>query len=240
VPRVFGNEVRAEREEADVRTTAIRSTAAAVLLTATVLGLAGCVNAEKSAPPGAGNSVSYGPAVTTTQSAPASPSVGASTNPSTSQGATTAAQTADRHDQADVTFAKQALLLRQQAVSMAGAAGSGSVSSQVKALAAKIDGDPVATDTLSGWLTGWHQTVPTPATATVPGVLSTAQLHQVTGAQGTSFDMQWLQFMKANLASATQVVATEQAHGTNTQARQLARRWASLLKSETTTIDAIG
>lgn len=208
-----------------------------MLLSATVLGLAGCVNAEKPAPPGAGNSVSYGPAVTTTS---ATPSPSASANPSASQGATTAAQTADHHNQADVTFAKQALLLRQQAVSMAGAAGTGSVSAQVKALATQVSRDPVATGTLTDWLTGWHQTVPTPGSDKVTGVLSTSQLHQVTSAQGTAFDMQWLQFMKANLASARQVVAAEQAHGTNAQAKQLAQRWAGLLKSETAKIDAIG
>jgi uncharacterized protein (DUF305 family) len=237
---VFGNEVRAEREETDVRTTAIRGTAAAVLLSATVLGLAGCVNAEKPAPPGAGDSVSFGPPITATSSAPASPSVSGSVNPSVSPGATTAAQTADQHNQSDVTFAEQALLLRQQAVSLAAAAGTSSVSSQVTALAAKIDQDPVATATLIDWLTGWHQAVPAPGTVQVAGVLSTSQLHQVTSAQGTAFDMQWLQYMKANLASARQAVATEQAHGANAQAKQLAKRWAGLLTSETTAIDAIG
>jgi uncharacterized protein (DUF305 family) len=236
---VFGNEVRAEREETDVRTTAIRSTAAAVLLSATVLGLAGCVNAEKPAPPGAGDSVSYGPAVTTTQSPTPSPSVSGSATPPSSPGTTTAAQTADHHNAADVTFAKQALLLRQQAVSLANAAGSASVSSQVKALAGQISRDPVATGTLTTWLTGWNQTVPTPASQQVKGVLTTSQLHQVTSAQGTSFDMQWLQYMKANLASARQVATAEQAHGANGQAKQLATQWAGLLRTESAKLSAI-
>lgn len=211
-----------------------------MLLSATVLGLAGCVNAEKPAPPGAGNSVSYGPPVTTTQSAKPSPPATGSANPSAPQSPTTAAQTANHHNDADVTFARQALLLRQQAVALAQAAGTSSVSAQVKALAGQIGRDPVSTGTLANWLTGWKQTVPTPGTEQVDGVLSTSQLHQVTAAQGTAFDMQWLQFMKANLASARAVVSAEQAHGANAQATRLAKRWAGLLASEASKIDTIG
>lgn len=217
-----------------MRTTAIRSTAAAVLLSATVLGLAGCVNAEQPAPPGAGDSVSYGPPIT---SAPATTSPSAS--PTTSPSATTAAQTADHHNAADVTFAKQALLLRQQAVSLADAAGTASVSDQVKALAGQISKDPVAPRTLTNWLTGWNQAIPTPGSEQVAGVLSTSQLHQATAAQGTAFDMHWLQYMKANLASARQVAAAEQAHGANAQAKQLAKQWAGLLRTEAAKLAAI-
>lgn len=223
-----------------MRTTAIRGTAAAVLLTATVLCLAGCVNAEQPAPPGAGNSVSFGPPVTsasappTTTAATTSPSV----TPTTQGTTTTATQSADRHNAADVTFAQQAVVLRRQALAMAGAAGTSGVSGQVRGLAGQFaqDAGPSVT-TLTEWLSDWNHQAP--AAADVHGALSTTQLSQLTAARGTSFDMKWLQYMKSNLAAAEQAATTEVADGASAQAKQAAQKWTTALRTESRTLNSI-
>lgn len=197
-----------------------------MLFTAAALGLTGCVNAEQSAPPGAGDSVSYGPAA----SAPAS------AGPTSGNAGSTGTQTG-AHNQADVTFAQQTALLRQQALALATAAGSSSTNAQVKALAAQITHDAgPSVGVLSNLLVQWNQQ----ASQQGPGALSTTQLQQVTSAQGTSFDMQWLQFMKANLQATQQAVNTEQSHGSDQQAVQLAKQWAPALTTELAKIKSIG
>jgi uncharacterized protein (DUF305 family) len=222
-----------------VRTTAIRGTAAAVLLTATVLGLTGCVNAEKSAPPGAGDSTSFGPAVSSSVSAPPSTTTAANPSTSTSQGATTATQSADHHNNADMTFAKQAVVLRQQALSMSAAAGTSGINAQLRGLANQITKDAgPSVRTLTTWLSDWGRQAP--AAGTVTGSLSSSHLNQLTSAKGTAFDMQWLQYMKANLAAARQIALTEATKGADAQARQAAQRWAAALKTESSKLAAIG
>ncbi|HEY3752844.1 MAG TPA: DUF305 domain-containing protein [Pseudonocardiaceae bacterium] len=219
-----------------MRTIAIRGTAAAVLLSATVLGLAGCVNAEKPAAPGAGNGQSFGNPPSSSQpvsSAPASappsaPASGQSSPPTT---------TAEHHNQTDVTFTKHAVLLRQQAVALANAAAKSSTDSRVRALAGQISKDSVSVTTLTTWLSQWGQAAPSSNTGA--GVLSASQLRQATSAKGTSFDMQWLQFMKANLAASRQALSTEQAHGSSPQVKQLAKQWAAAAKSESSKLAAI-
>lgn len=199
-----------------------------MLLTATVLGLAGCVNAEQSAPPGAGESESFG----------APPSVPLESGPGGSVAANPSGTQTAAHNQTDVTFAQQAELLRQQAISMANAAGSSSTNAQVKALASQIihDAGP-SVGVVQNLLVQWNQTA---GAQQAPGVLSTTQLQQVTSAKGTAFDMQWLQFMKANLNATQQAVTTETAKGSDKQATQIAKQWATALTSELQKINAIG
>jgi uncharacterized protein (DUF305 family) len=235
VPALATPERRAIEGKTDVRTIAIRGTAAAVLLSATVLGLAGCVNAEKPAAPGAGNGQSFGnlpsssqPASSAPASAPAAPPSGQSSTPTT---------TAEHHNQTDVTFTKHAVLLRQQAVALANAAAKSSTDSRVRALAGQISKDSVSVTTLTTWLSQWGQAAPTSNTGA--GVLSANQLRQATSARGTSFDMQWLQFMKANLAASRQALSTEQAHGSSPQVKQLAKQWAAAARAESSKLAAI-
>jgi uncharacterized protein (DUF305 family) len=226
-----------------VRTNAIRGTVAAVLLSATVLGLAGCVNAEQPAPAGSGNSVSYDqppptPTTAPTTVPPSSASVPAT--PPTSQGGTSASQTAARHNGSDVTFAKQIVLLRQQALTLANTGKSAGISTQLRSLAAQITTDKApAVSAPTTWLTSWGLAVPSTTTFHTAGVLSTSQLAHVTATQGIAFDMQWLQYMKANLAASKQAVNTELAHGTNPQAKQAAQQWSGILRTESAKLAAI-
>jgi uncharacterized protein (DUF305 family) len=92
--------------------------------------------------------------------------------------------------------------------------------------------------TLTTWLSDWGQQAP--AAGTVTGSLSSSHLNQLTSAKGTAFDMQWLQYMKANLAAARQIALTEATKGADAQARQAAQRWAAALKTESSKLAAIG
>jgi uncharacterized protein (DUF305 family) len=201
-----------------VRTTAIRGTTAAVLLSATVLGLAGCVNAERAAPAGAGNSQSFGPAATTTSAAPAS---------------SPAATAGTQHNAADVTFVDQAVQLRQQAVTIANLAAKGSSNAQLQSLATDIAGGTgPSVATMTGWLTQWNEPAPQPATGQVPGVLAAADLQQLQSLTGTPFDMHWLQDIRGNLTAAQQLAGTEASKGSNPQAKTLAQQWTAQLKTQ--------
>jgi uncharacterized protein (DUF305 family) len=216
--------------------TAIRGAVAAVLLSATALGLAGCVNAEKPAAPGAGESASYGPPPS---SMPPSTTSAASPSSSASQGSPT--QTADKHNQADVTFAEQVVLLRQQALTMATVAGASSTNAQVKALSTQIRNDTVpATSTLTTLLSQWGQNVPAADSANLPGVLTDAQMSQLTAAKGTAFDMHWLQYMRANLQAAGNAIAAEQSGGSSAEVKQVAQQWSSTARSELAKVNSIG
>ncbi len=198
-----------------MRTTAIRGTAAAVLLTATVLGMAGCVNAEQSAPAGAGNSQSFGPPATTTSAPPVSSSAGT------------------QHNAADVTFLDQSVPLRQQAVTIANLAAKGSTNTQIHSLATDIAGStgPSVT-TMTGWLSQWNEPAPQSVTAQVPGVLAAADLQQLQSLTGTPFDMHWLQDVHGNLTAAQQLATTEVSKGSNPQAKTLAQQWMAQLKTQ--------
>lgn len=151
-----------------------------------------------------------------------------------------ASQTSNGHSAADVTFVKQALLLRQQALTMATAAAASSTNSQVKALATTIKNDAVpSVTTLTGWLSQWNQPTPTASTDKGPGVLTSSQLAQLTSAKGTAFDMQWLQYMRANLQAAKNAAQTEGSQGSFGQAKQVAQQWSSALDAELTTANGI-
>jgi uncharacterized protein (DUF305 family) len=192
-----------------------------VLLSATVLGLAGCVNAERAAPAGAGNSQSFGPAATTS-SAPSSPALDAGT----------------QHNAADVTFLDQSVQLRQQALTIAGLAAKGSSNAQVQSLATDItSASGPSVTTMTGWLTQWNQ--PAPGAGSVPGLLAATDLQQLQTLTGTPFDMHWLQDVHGNLTAAQQAASTETAKGSNPQAKALAQQWTAQLKAQLAKLSTI-
>lgn len=196
-----------------------------MLLSATVLGLAGCVNAEQAAPAGAGNSQSFGPAATTTSVAPVS---------------SPAAVAGTQHNAADVTFLDQSVQLRQQALTIAGLAAKGSSNAQVQSLATDIAGGtgPSVT-TMTGWLTQWNQPAPQSVPGQVPGVLAAADLQQLQSLTGTPFDMHWLQDVHGNLTAAQQLASTETTKGSNPQAKALAQQWTTQIKAQLATLATI-
>lgn len=215
-----------------------------MLLSAAVLGLAGCVNAEKSAPPGAGDSVSYGnpPSVQpTTQPAQSSSSSGSPVTSgapvSGTQGATGGTnQAADQHNAADATFGKDAVLLRQQVLTIAGYAQTSSTNSQFKAIATRITQDKTPdVATVNSWLAQWNQPAPS---GQVTGLLTPSALSQLQSANGTAFDMHFGQAVKDNLTASKQDATTEQAQGANPQAKAAAAAWLTELTTELSQLDA--
>ncbi|MGW6703854.1 DUF305 domain-containing protein [Streptomyces sp. NPDC054956] len=78
--------------------------------------------------------------------------------------ATTAATVravANEHNQADVTFAQQMIPHHRQAVVMAQMVRSHSSSSEIKALATRIEkAQETEIDTMTGWLKAWGEKVP--------------------------------------------------------------------------------
>jgi uncharacterized protein (DUF305 family) len=189
-----------------------------VLLTATVLGLAGCVNAERAAPAGAGNSVSFGPTAPSTSTPPAS-------SPPAAAGT--------QHNAADVTFLDQSVQLRQQAVTIANLADKGSTNAQIKSLATDIaSGTGPSATTMTGWLSQWNAPAPQSVPGQVPGVLAAADLQQLQSTTGTPFDMHWLQDIRGNLTAAQQVANTEVSKGSNPDAKALAQQWVTQLKAQ--------
>ena len=195
-----------------------------MLLSAAALALAGCVNAEQAAPPGAGASQSYGPApVVATSSAAAVP-----------------ASAGTQHNASDVTFLDQAIQLHQQAITVATKATSQSTNAQIRTLATQLAADAVpSVSTMTGWLSQWGQSVPASVPGQLPGLLTDAQVQQLTSATGTAFDMQWLQGIKGNLTAAQQAATTEASKGSNAAAKQLAQQWGTQLAAELTKLSAI-
>lgn len=203
---------------------AFRGTAAAALLSAAALGLAGCGNSEQAAPPGAGSSVSYG--------------IPPTTAPATAGG---------QHSPADVAFLSQVVPLRQQVLQIAGLAQTASTNQKVKDLAQRILDDPSQphVDTLNGYLTQWGQPTPTTAAATasatpsVPGLLSEAQLEQLSTVKGADFDTQWGKAIQQNLTATQQAVAAITTAGTSQQVKQVAQQWGTVLAAELTQLQAL-
>lgn len=212
-----------------MRTTAIRGTAVAVLLSAAALGLAGCVNAEQSAPAGAGQSQSFGPAPTTS-AAPKTTASSGGTNPSGANGS---------HSSADIAFLDTAVQLRDQAVSLATAASTASTDTRVKTLAGQIANTGPSVTTMSNTLAGWGAPAPTTVPGQIQGLLTETQVQQIESASGTPFNMQWLQGMKGNLTAAQQAATSEASKGSDPATKQLAQQWVGQLKTQLNSLAAI-
>ena len=213
----------------------IRNTATAMLLSATVLGLAGalsgCANHEEAAAPGAGDSASYG-------MPPATP-VGAGDTSGEPSAAPTQAGT--QHSQADVTFLNSVVLLRQQAAQLGFMGVSSATNSGLKTLSQTISGERYpALDTLTGWLTQWGQPTPSATTTQVTGLLTSAQITQLQGLKGSAFDSKLVSDLVANHQAIISAANTEVSSGTNAQAQQVAQNLVTAETTELNQLNALG
>lgn len=139
------------------------------------------------------------------------------------------------HDPADVAFAQGMIPHHVQAISMARLAPTRTSSAEVNALAVKIEGaqDPEI-GLMNSMLTAWGS--PTvaadpngshalPGTGTpMAGMMSDAQMGQLSSLSGAAFDRTFLQMMMQHHAGAIQMAQAEQAQGANPQAKDLAGR----------------
>lgn len=137
---------------------------------------------------------------------------------------------------ADVTFAQQMIPHHQQAIQMAQMAGNHSQNPRIKDLARRIEAEQQPEiQTMTGWLQAWGKPVPTsnpPMTphmpmpsmpmAPMPGMASDQDMTQMMGMHGPEFDRMFLQMMTRHHQGAIDMARTEQAHGINPDAKQLA------------------
>jgi uncharacterized protein (DUF305 family) len=146
------------------------------------------------------------------------------------------------HNDADVTFAQKMIPHHQQALAMATMAmdAKAGASAEVKALATKISAAQTPEiEMMQGWLDTW--TVPmtastdmhgaadsTSMTTTMggmgdgDGMMSDADMHNLSTATGPAFDKLWLTGMIAHHQGAITMATTEQQAGTNPDAIKLA------------------
>ncbi|MEV4580929.1 DUF305 domain-containing protein [Nonomuraea jabiensis] len=149
---------------------------------------------------------------------------------SSAPAATTAsASPAAAFNDADVMFAQMMIPHHQQAVEMADLAATRAADKEVKELAAKIKAaqDPEI-QTMKGWLTAWGKPMPSEGMDhgmdhDMPGMMSEDDMKKLEAAKGGAFDRQFAELMIAHHNGAIQMARTEQAQGSNAEAKELAK-----------------
>ena len=158
-----------------------------------------------------------------------------------------------QHNAADLAFAQQMIVHHQGAIEMADLAPTRAASQQVKDLAVRIkaaQGPEI--EQMQGWLTTWAAAMPSSTNASssedttgmdmggmgsqgqmtsggvttamsIPGMMSDADMQQLTAASGTEFDRLFLQQMIVHHQGALEMADTELAQGSNTAALALAQ-----------------
>ncbi|MCG5466592.1 DUF305 domain-containing protein [Micromonospora sp. MED01] len=165
---------------------------------------------------------------------------------------------------ADVMFAQMMIPHHEQAVGMADLASTRASDPELKDLAAKIKAaqDPEIS-TMKGWLTAWGKPTaapadhsmpamssapghnmsdmssPTPGASGMPGMMSDQEMADLKAAQGTEFDKMFAQMMIAHHNGAIDMAKTEQAQGSNPDAKALATQIASDQATEVQTLQKI-
>lgn len=138
----------------------------------------------------------------------------------------------------DVSFAADMIPHHAQAVEMATMALEKASNAQVRQLAAAIQAaqDPEI-KTMSGWLAGWGEEVPSAdssdgaggghggghgSNATAMGMMSADQMRELRAATGAAFDRLWVEMMIEHHEGAVQMAKAELAEGQNAEAKALA------------------
>lgn len=183
------------------------------LATASVLGVAACSSSNSSDHGGMSEHNS------TTHGMSADPSADSSSG----------AAALGMHNKADVSFATDMIPHHSQAVEMADMAVKTSKNADVLTLAKAIKGaqDPEI-QTMSGWLRGWDQPVPSTSMGSMdqmhmPGMMSPADMSRLANATGTDFDRMWLTMMTTHHKGAIRMANTELRAGANAEAKTLAK-----------------
>ncbi len=213
----------------------------AIVAVATLTLLTACGSADTTAAPAAPAT-----SISSTPQSPSSPGP-AGTGPATQKlTGTQPAAPSGPHSDADVTFAQMMTVHHQGAIAMADLAPTRAASLEVKELAAKIkaaqtpeitemgrwlaawapetdmNGMPMKSSTDSQAMGGMSGMAPTGPAGPMPGMMSDAQMSQLTAATGTAFDRLFLQLMIVHHQGALDMAKTEKASGVNPGARALA------------------
>ncbi|MEV4185998.1 DUF305 domain-containing protein, partial [Streptosporangium canum] len=150
--------------------------------------------------------------------------------------AATSPQPSASFNDADVAFAQMMIPHHEQAVEMAELAESRAGDPEVKELAAKIK---VAQDpeiaTMNGWLSAWGR----PAAPEgghgghdMPGMMTGEDMAKLREAKGAEFDRMFAKLMIAHHKGAIEMARTEQAQGSNPEAKALARNIETTQQAE--------
>ncbi|GGQ20818.1 lipoprotein [Streptomyces griseomycini] len=137
----------------------------------------------------------------------------------------------ERHNAADVAFAKGMIPHHRQAVEMADLAPDRARSAGVRKLAAdirKAQGPEI--ETLSGWLTSWGEEVPAEGavdhsghgTGDMGGMMTDEEMSELGKASGEAFDTAFMELMIKHHEGAVEMARTEQADGAFGPARKMA------------------
>lgn len=178
----------------------------------------------------------------------------ASTGAMSTSGMPMPAQPAGPHNQTDTTFAQQMTVHHQGAITMADLAATRAASPEVKTLAAQIKAAQAPEiKEMAGWLAAWapdtdmngmpNKTAASTGgmggmssgtAAAMPGIMSDAQMSQLTAATGPAFDKLFLQMMIVHHQGALTMAKTETAQGKSPAALTLAK---SITTSQTAQIN---
>ena len=162
---------------------------------------------------------------------------------------TPAAGASSEHNAADLTFAQMMIVHHQGAIEMADLAIDRAANTQVKDLATRIQAaQGPEIEQMQAWLTAWGAAIPgssaasttddgmggmnhggtsemssaTTAGMSMPGMMSDAQMQQLTDASGAEFDRLFLEMMIMHHQGAIEMSDTELADGSNPDALVLA------------------
>jgi uncharacterized protein (DUF305 family) len=150
------------------------------------------------------------------------------------------------HSTADVEFAQMMIVHHQQAVQMATLAETRANDAEVKQLAAQIKGaQQPEIDKMSGWLTGWSQPTAMPSDhnmagmSGMAGLMSDAEMRQLTASKGTDFDRMFARMMIAHHNGAIEMANAQLKNGTNAEAKALAQQVITSQSAEVTQMQKI-
>ncbi|WP_329315709.1 DUF305 domain-containing protein [Streptomyces sp. NBC_01278] len=139
---------------------------------------------------------------------------------------------ADRHNQADVTFAQGMIPHHRQAILMSDMVAAHRASPDVKALAEKIKkAQAPEIETMSGWLKAWGEKVPTGVSmdgmghrddSGMPGMMDDQDMDRLGNARGNAFDTMFLTMMIEHHEGAIAMAKTEKQQGAYGPAKALA------------------
>ncbi|WP_214319713.1 DUF305 domain-containing protein [Nonomuraea sediminis] len=141
----------------------------------------------------------------------------------------------------DVMFAQMMIPHHEQAVEMADLAATRAQNKEIKDLAAKIKAaqDPEI-QTMRGWLEAWGKPAPSGGMShDMPGIMSKADMKKLESAKGAAFDRLFARLMIAHHNGAIDMARTEQAQGSNDQAKSLAKTIESAQQAEVTQMQSL-
>lgn len=146
------------------------------------------------------------------------------------------------HNTADVSFATDMIPHHTQAVQMADLALTQATSAEVKTLATQIKAaqDPEI-QTMSGWLAGWGENVPSGSSSmggmgSGTAMMSDADMTARGAARGAAFDRMWVSMMISHHTGALEMAKTELSSGQNPDAKALAQSITTSQTAEITTM----